>query len=153
MKEGFSGTKAADRFSKEGFTLVEIVVTVCVLAFGCLAVIHMHTASLRGSNYSDNLSAAVFLAESEMERIKALDYSALKDLAALGEVSQTRLNRMGEACPSPVCGLYPFDRKVNFYPDVPTSFSDHVEIEVSWRDNSGSHRVFYSGAVTSMVFN
>jgi Tfp pilus assembly protein PilV len=138
--------------ARGGFTLVEILISICVLTFGCLAVIHMHTTTLKGSNYSDNLTAAVFLAESEMERLKALNSSDLKDLVDDGELTHNNLNRLGETCPNSNCSNYPFKRVVNFYPNTPTSFSKHVEIDVTWRDNSGPHKVSYAGAITALVF-
>jgi prepilin-type N-terminal cleavage/methylation domain-containing protein len=139
---------------KSGFTLVELLITICVLAFGCLAAIQMQSASMRGTNFSDNLTAAIFLAESELERLKALSFTKLEEEGEVGTIVQPDLNRLGEICPTaPVsCSQYPFTRTVNYFPSTPTSFSYQVEVEVTWRDNSGPHSVYYSGAVTSYVF-
>jgi Tfp pilus assembly protein PilV len=157
--KGFRGSRSTvpKAISKRGalrsFTLVEILITVCVLTFGCLAVILMQQASLRGANYSDNLTGAVFLAESELERLKALSFTSLETEVEAGDKTVSNLNRMGKVCNTiPNCGLFPFTRTVKFYPDTPTSFSHQVEIEVTWRDNSGPHRVFYSSALTSYMF-
>jgi Tfp pilus assembly protein PilV len=145
--------KFLKRSSRRAFTLVEILITVCVLTFGCLAVILMQQASLRGANFSDNLTGAVFLAESELERLKALSFGALENEVEAGDKVVSDLNRMGKTCEtSPNCSLFPFTRTVKFFKDTPTSFSHQVEIEVTWRDNSGPHKVFYSSAITSFSF-
>jgi prepilin-type N-terminal cleavage/methylation domain-containing protein len=151
----FKHSKGTDSQSgRRGFTLVELIITVCVLSFGCLAVLQMQSASMRGSNLADNLTAATFLAESEMERLKSLPFTDLTLEANLGTVTTENLNRMGEVCLTPPnCPNYHFTRTINYYSNTPTSFSHQVEIEVSWRDNTGAHSVFYSGAITSYIFS
>jgi prepilin-type N-terminal cleavage/methylation domain-containing protein len=137
-----------------GFTLIEILVTVFVLAFGCLAASKMLAISLKGFNYADNITVATFLAESEMERLRALNFADLTyEATHNSEVVTGNINRLGQVCTPPGCGdSFNFSRTVRFYPDVPTSFSHQIEIEVSWLDRIGRQKVTYSGVVTSFSF-
>jgi prepilin-type N-terminal cleavage/methylation domain-containing protein len=138
--------------SLSGFTLVELLITVAVLSIGCLTAIQMQANSLRSSNLADNITVATFLAEAEMERLKALPFPKLTVEAESGESVTTGLNRLGQVCVPPACSGHIFSRTVTYYPYTPTSRSHQVEITVNWTDNTGRHSVFYSGAITTLAF-
>ncbi|MDR1085888.1 MAG: prepilin-type N-terminal cleavage/methylation domain-containing protein [Deltaproteobacteria bacterium] len=136
-----------------GFTLVEILVTVFVLAFGCLAASKMLTISLKGFSYADNITVATFLAESELERLRALTFAELTYEATHTPVVVTNnINRLGQVCTPPGCDSFIFSRTVSFFPKTPTSFSHQIEIAVSWLDRIGRQEITYSGVVTSFSF-
>jgi prepilin-type N-terminal cleavage/methylation domain-containing protein len=141
---------------KRGFTLLEVLVTVAVLSLGCLAALQMQGYSLRGSTMADNMTAATFLAEAEMERLKSLSRSDLDQEADGGTRVTGDLDRLGEVCPPApaVCdpGVHSFTRTTRYFPETPTSLSHHVEVGVAWVDNSGGHEVILSAIVTSLTF-
>jgi prepilin-type N-terminal cleavage/methylation domain-containing protein len=139
---------------KRGFTLVELMITIAVLTLGILVAIQVQTSSLMGSNVADNLTAATFLAEAEMERLKSLSFSELTLETENESVTTTGLNRLGLTdCQEPAeCSNYIFDRTVNYFAQVPTSLSHQVEISVTWQDSAGKHTVLYSGAISSLSF-
>jgi prepilin-type N-terminal cleavage/methylation domain-containing protein len=141
--------------ARSAFTLVELLVTIVIISFGCLAMMVMHSSSIGASSFSDNMTAAVFLAETELERLKALSFPDLEGEIDVGDVTVEHLNRMGEVCPLPPaqCHAYPFTREVRFFRDTPTSFSHQVEVEVLWNDLHGSHSVVFSGVMTSYIFS
>jgi prepilin-type N-terminal cleavage/methylation domain-containing protein len=149
--------KAGLSFNKNqsAFTLVEILITMAVISFGCLAALQMQATAIKGNDLADNMTVAMFLAESEMERIKTISYSKLKSMVEDGLATHTdnNINRLGESCIGTPCNGYIFTRKVDYIPKYPTTVSITVEITVEWRDTAGPHHVFYSGTVTSFSLN
>ncbi|MDR2141630.1 MAG: prepilin-type N-terminal cleavage/methylation domain-containing protein [Deltaproteobacteria bacterium] len=134
----------------KGFTLVELLIAVCVLAFGALATINMHIASLKGKNIPAYTTFASAIAETEMERLKALPYA---QVATMSNNEVTNLNQMSQQCapgPGVDCSQHIFTRRVKFYPGNPTSMSCHVEIEVTWTDSAGERSILYSSVLSSM---
>jgi hypothetical protein len=136
-----------------GITLVEILITVCILTLGCLGAIQMKATTLKSANMSDNITAATFLAEAELERLKSLLYEELLVESEATTVTTNNLNRLGQTCTDDLCdSSYIFSRKVDFFPGLPTVRSCQVEITIGWADDLGSHSFLYSGAVTSLSF-
>ncbi|MDR2351021.1 MAG: hypothetical protein LBF41_10470 [Deltaproteobacteria bacterium] len=136
-----------------GFTLVEVLLTICVLAFGCLAVIQMQSWALRGTTFSDYQTAAVYIAETELERLKGLSWEDLeKEIDASTEVVTENLNRLGQSCHGCDRTTHPFKRTVKFFTETPTSFSHQIEVKVEWNDRGRPREVFYSCALTTYNF-
>jgi type IV pilus assembly protein PilV len=70
----FSSRKGG--YNKEaGYTLIEVLVGVSILAVGLLAVARMQITAIQGIDKSDEASIALNLAQREMERIIDMDYS------------------------------------------------------------------------------
>jgi prepilin-type N-terminal cleavage/methylation domain-containing protein len=137
----------------KGFTLVELLITIAVISFGCLAAIQLQLASLRGTATADHMTVATFLAESEMERLKSLTWVELTEESDEGAKVESNLDRNGLSCPSSTqCEGFVYNRTVRFFKGEPTTMSTQVEVEVSWRDSTGPHNVFYTAAMTSLTF-
>jgi type IV pilus assembly protein PilV len=64
-----------------GFTVIEVMIAITILAIGLLGVASMQINAIRGNSLSDNITCALALAEDKMEELMALDYSdpALED--------------------------------------------------------------------------
>ena len=139
---------------RPGFTLIEVIVTVLIISIGCLAALMLQSSSLRSNNLSDHMTVATFLAESELERLKSLPFTDLtKEINDKGPTVTKTLNRKSEACPSgDSCRQYPYTMTIHYYSGTPTSYSHQAEIEVDWRDNVGSHEVFYSAVFTDLEY-
>jgi len=60
-----------------GFTLIEVLVALGILAFGILAIASMQTTSLGGTSRSRNLTQATHVAMDQMEKLLPLSYSSL----------------------------------------------------------------------------
>ena len=138
-----------------GFTLIEILVTVIVIALGCLAALWLQSVAMRGHAQSDHLTAATSLAESEVERLRSLPWPDLTaevgDHGAAGR-TQIDLNRQGLVKPEGR-GPWPYIRVIRYYANQPTSLSHQVVVEVRWRDMHGSHEVASTAAITSPGLN
>jgi prepilin-type N-terminal cleavage/methylation domain-containing protein len=147
--------KASKKKLPQGFTLVEVIVTMIVLSFGCIAVLHMQSSSLRGSSKSDYITVATFLAESETERLKALNFEDLTEEIQDGTVVTKKFDRAMRMCQAKdlsSCDKFPFTVVTRFFPHFPTSFSHQAEVEVSWRDQTGNHKVIAGAAMTDLSF-
>ena len=59
-------------FGKEGFSLVEVLIGLIILAIGILAIAGMQITSLMGTSFSNNLTQASVLAQDRLEFFKGL---------------------------------------------------------------------------------
>jgi prepilin-type N-terminal cleavage/methylation domain-containing protein len=138
----------------QGFTLVEILVTILVLTFGCFAALMMQSAALRGSTKADHLTVATFVAETEMERLKAMTFQDLTALIQKSHKTVKKVNRILKVCEgkdAPKCVNYPYTIETTFYPRFPTNYSHQAEVNVTWNDNLGKHSVTYSASMTDLA--
>ncbi len=62
------------RFSS-GFTLIEVLVGLIILAIGLLAIAGMQVTSVRGNFFSNNITQASILAQNRLEELRNLDVS------------------------------------------------------------------------------
>jgi type IV pilus modification protein PilV len=60
-----------------GFTLVEILVSLMVLAVGCLGALSLQASAMQGGSRADRLTVASFLAESQIELLRSMDFNAV----------------------------------------------------------------------------
>jgi type IV pilus modification protein PilV len=63
---------------EEGFTLVELLIAMIVLTVGILALVAAYTSGYLALNRATRISSATVLADSQMERVRALAYSNIK---------------------------------------------------------------------------
>jgi prepilin-type N-terminal cleavage/methylation domain-containing protein len=142
--------------ARGGFTLVEILITIVVIAFGCLAALTMQSAALRGNTMAEHMTIATFLTESELERLKSLTYEEVNaEIADKGTYIQWFSDRFCKVCPSATaaaCPDYPYEVSLRFYQKYPTNFSNMAEVKVSWTDNTGRHTVVNAATLTDLTF-
>jgi type IV pilus modification protein PilV len=66
---------------EKGFTLLELMIAMVVLAIGILALIQMQVAAMSGNSSANQMTTAVTLAQDQIERLKGLSFfdNALAD--------------------------------------------------------------------------
>jgi type IV pilus assembly protein PilV len=66
---------------EQGFTLVEVIVALAILAFGLLAIATMQATAIKGNSQAMGLTEAATFAQDRLERLMSLPYtdSALND--------------------------------------------------------------------------
>lgn len=112
-------------FCETGFTLLEVLIAISIVAVGLLAVASMQLTAIQGNRAGGHLSAATHLAEQELERLKASSFSG-PDLA-LG--NHTDANNPIDPDGNPG-GIYTKEWIVENY----TAFSRRVTVTVSWNE-------------------
>lgn len=60
--------------NEQGFTFIEIVVGLIILAIGLLAIASMQITSIKGSAFSSHLTQASILAQDQLEYLKNLSF-------------------------------------------------------------------------------
>ncbi|MDR2142436.1 MAG: prepilin-type N-terminal cleavage/methylation domain-containing protein [Deltaproteobacteria bacterium] len=131
-----------------GFTLIEVLVAIVLISFGCLAAGTMQISAMKAKIAADNVTVASFLVESELEKLKTLSFN---DLTHQKDYQVANLSRLGMPCPGPCQGVS-FSRAVKFYKGNPTSLSYHVEVEVAWRDSTGQKSLRRGAILTGTTF-
>jgi type IV pilus assembly protein PilV len=59
-------------FRKEGFSLIEVLISLVFLAIGLLAIASLQVTSVRGNFFSNNLMQATYVAQDRLEFLKNL---------------------------------------------------------------------------------
>ncbi len=59
-------------FIEKGFTLIEVLIGLIILAIGVLAIAGMQIASIRGGSFSNSLTNASVIAQERLEFLKGL---------------------------------------------------------------------------------
>lgn len=114
--------------NKKGFTLVEVLVGLVILAIGLLAIAGMQLSSVKGNSFSSNLTQASVLAQDRLEILRSLDWSHA-DLNAGVHHESTIPNTI-------------FSREYNIAVIPGTTMLD-ITVTVRWRDDS-DHSVSFS---------
>ena len=103
------GTKG----DSKGFTLVEVLIAIFVLAVALLAMAQMQIMAIRGNTFANKTTTAVTLAQDKLEELRGLSYSSV-------------------VSGSDSSGAYTREWTVD--DDTPTTGLKTVAIDVSWQD-------------------
>ncbi len=132
-----------------GFTLIEVLIALVVIAVGCLAALAMQASAMQANSQADNRTAAVFLAESRIEQMMNLPFNSIQEVTN----NEERVNRQGRVCTNDdPAGLCPFTRVTTIEKGKPTSLSFMIKTVIKWTDVYGPHEFSYEGAITQFSF-
>jgi prepilin-type N-terminal cleavage/methylation domain-containing protein len=133
------------RRNEEGFTLLEALIAITILAVGLLAVATMQTTAVRGNSRAIGLTEAITVAQTAVERMESLDYSnavftdgggANDGVAGLGDVpadAQDLGVKIGNR------GLT-YNVYWNVAPDWPLANTSTVRVIVVWTERGSQRR-------------
>ena len=113
-------------FKARGFTLVEVLIGLIILAIGILAIAGMHITAIKGTSFSNNITQASVLAQERLEFLKGLP------------LNDSRLNT----------GIYTDDINVGIFngsyrAERNTNFVT-IRYTISWMENNLPHSVSFS---------
>lgn len=130
------------RLNQYGFSLLEAVIAVSVLAIGLLSLLSLQVMVTRGNKGSMNLTSAVMLAESEIEQLKAGGFSALTN-GTFNDLNNP-VNETGQAG-----GIFIRSWTIATY----LTTMKQVTVTVTWADQIGSNRSISLNYVMSSTVN
>jgi prepilin-type N-terminal cleavage/methylation domain-containing protein len=120
--------KLIHREEGNGFTLIEVVAGLIILAIGLLAIATMQITSTKGGSFSNNVTLATILAQDKMEYLKNLSYS------------DSNLNS-GQYDEGTIPGTI-FSRQYNVVEDIGNSIKT-IRVTVNWADRV-NHGISFS---------
>jgi prepilin-type N-terminal cleavage/methylation domain-containing protein len=113
---------------QKGFTLIEVVAGLIILAIGLLAIATMQITSTKGGYFSSNVTQATIFAQDKLEYLKNLSYS--------DSHLSTGLHNEGA-----ISGTI-FSRVVDVVEDAGNSMKT-ITVTVRWTDH-GNHNISFS---------
>ena len=106
---------------REGFTLIEVMIALVILAVGILALATMQIVSIRTNAFSTDMSYATMLAQTQFEQFRNMDYDSIPPTGTT--VIPTSETPKGIP--------YTIDLTVN--DDQPATDMKTIELEVQWQ--------------------
>ncbi|MGA1825707.1 MAG: type IV pilus modification PilV family protein [bacterium] len=119
--------------NQQGFTLVEVLLSVIILSTGLLLIAELQITGAKGNKNSKDTSSAIILAESKIEELKDDGFSSLID-------GNFPVGTSIPIDPSGAAGGI-FTRRWTIRPYKNSSTMKHVEVNVTWADKGRSHSI------------
>lgn len=139
---------------EEGFSLIEVLISLTILAVGLFGLLGMVGTNLRALETGKRQSAASNFAAERIEVIKAIPYSNIQSTGTDGNVTRTCTGADPDftCIPNPSVGVidnvsYSWIWQVIYidldgYPD--SDDIKRINMTVSWTDINGSHSLTYT---------
>jgi type IV pilus assembly protein PilV len=118
--------------SKEGFTLIEIMIALVVLSIGLIALAGLQMSAMRGNTLSKRMTTAVSIANARIEQIKNMPYANIQSESST-QVTESNMT---------------FTRQVTVSNDIPVANTKTVNVIVTWKNGAKSHTVPISTVIT-----
>ena len=109
----------------DGFTLIEIMITLVILSVGLLALAGLQVNAIKGNTNSRRMTTAVFIAEKKLEQIKNTPYTNIQS-ESIQQVTEASAN---------------FTRQVTVTSNNPLQNTKKIDVIVTWKDGSKSYTV------------
>jgi type IV pilus assembly protein PilV len=118
--------------SKEGFTLIEIMIALVVLSIGLIALAGLQISAMRGNTLSKRMTTAVSIANARIEQIKNMPYANIQSESST-QVTESNMT---------------FTRQVTVSNDIPVANTKTVNVTVTWKNGAKSYTVPISTVIT-----
>lgn len=105
--------------NKKGFTLIEVLIAICILAIGLLSLATLAGTVIRGNSFSNKMTTATTLAQDKMEEIKGLGYDNAGTAAGTENYGS-------------IAGYVAYKRFTTVATDSPATGMKTVTVTVSW---------------------
>ena len=111
---------------QQGFTLLEVLVTIVILSIGLLGIAGLTTGVIRGNHYSKNITSATAAAQTQLEAIKSRGYAE----AVEANFPADFVNMGGMS----------FNRTTTITADSPATNMKTASVTVNWTDSNNTAR-------------
>lgn len=127
-----SRRRSAERAHESGFTMLEVVIAMAILASGLLAIAAAQLAALHMSSKSRSLMDAIHLAQTQMETFQAMPQASLP---ASANDPANPIDRDGNALDPAALDQTQFSRSWTVEPNVPLAGLTRLTVNVTWFDS------------------
>jgi type IV pilus assembly protein PilV len=121
---------------EEGFTLIEIMITLVVLSVGLIGLAGLQVSAIKGNTFSKRMTTAVSIANQRLEQLKDTSYANILSESST-QITITQPNQ-----PS-----MNFTRQVTVTNNSLLANTKTVNVTVTWSDGSKS----YSVPITTII--
>jgi type IV pilus assembly protein PilV len=111
--------------TEDGFTLIELMITLVILSMGLVALAGLQVSAIKGNTFSKRMTAAVSIANQKLEQIKDTAYANILSESST-QITQSNMT---------------FTRQVTVTNNSPMANTKTVNVTVTWSDGSDSHSV------------
>jgi type IV pilus assembly protein PilV len=111
--------------NEDGFTLVELMITLVILSIGLVALAGLQISAIKGNTFSKRMTAAVSIANQKLEQLKDTAYANIVSESST-QVTQSNMT---------------FYRQVTVTNNTPLANTKTVNVTVTWSDGSNPHSV------------
>ena len=118
--------------NKNGFTLVEVLIALAILAIGLLALAGLQVVVIKGNAASKNLTSAVILAEAKMEELKGKGFRNLRNDSF--QDPNNPISEIGEKG-----GIFMRSWVIGNY--LGSADMKEITVTLTWRDSLGEHSI------------
>jgi type IV pilus assembly protein PilV len=118
----------------QGFTMLELLIAIAILAIGLLGLATLQSTSIQGNRDSKEMTTAVFLAEKKMEELKSSPFNAAPLNIGSSTDSNNPMNGSGTSG-----GI--FNRSWTIQRYLSSNNMKQVTVSVSWAISGKSHSV------------
>ena len=124
---------------QSGFSLIEVMIALGILAFGILATMAGQVAAMRFSSTSRDHTIAMKLAEEQMEQFFVMTAADVKALTTAPGYATSPNDPSSPIDPDPGDGnAMAFDRNWTIQADTPETDVITITIDVSWTNTEGN---------------
>jgi len=129
-----------------GFTLIEVMIVVSILAFGLLALSAMQIKAMHGSGRGRHMTSAAAIAENKMEQLQQDPWATIADTSGFvtDPVEQNDVQLAGGTMNERAYGV---SYQIT---DLEATFTRAIDVQVSWTEEGGEAR---SVTLSSIRYN
>lgn len=135
----------------EGFTLIEILITIGILTFGLLAVATMQVSAIRGNDFSSNVTEATILAQDKLELLSTLPYAHgdLQDQDGDFDVGLSDSGASADYSETPAAPFSRYTVSWNVSENNPVPNAKTIRVIVTWHDRGIDRQIFMDSIKSS----
>jgi prepilin-type N-terminal cleavage/methylation domain-containing protein len=119
-----------------GFTLIEVMIAIGILAFGLLALTTMQIKAMHGGNRGRHASNAAAIAENKMEQLQQNPWASIPDTGGF-VVDPSAQNNVQLDGASSNERTYNVSYQIT---DIEATFTRAIDVTVSWTEEGGENR-------------